>query len=76
MMPGEWHYTHFDIIPGIFALNYSTGLATIYSISQMVEFFSAFILWIDMIPEKSFANLEYAVSSKYLTTIHRGKLIV
>lgn len=42
----------------------------------MVEFFSAFILWIDMIPEKSFANLEYAVSSKYLTTIHKGKLIV
>lgn len=40
----------------------------------MVEFFSAFILWIDMIPEKSFANLEYAVSSKYLTTIHKGKV--
>lgn len=27
-----------------------------------------------MIPEKSFANLEYAVSSKYLTTIHKGKV--
>lgn len=41
----------------------------------MVAFFlPAFILWIDMIPEKSFANLEYAVSSKYLTTIHKGKV--
>lgn len=27
-----------------------------------------------MIPEKSFANLEYAVSSKYLTTIHKGRV--
>lgn len=27
-----------------------------------------------MVPEKSFANLEYAVSSKYLTTIHKGKV--
>lgn len=27
-----------------------------------------------MIPEKRFANLEYAVSSKYLTTIHKGKV--
>lgn len=27
-----------------------------------------------MIPEKNFAYLEYAVSSKYLTTIHKEKL--
>lgn len=26
-----------------------------------------------MIPEKNFAYLEYAVSSKYLTTIHKEK---
>lgn len=32
------------------------------------------ILRIDMIPEKNFAYLEYAVSSKYLTTIHKEKL--
>lgn len=40
----------------------------------MVAIFSAFIRRIDRISEKNFAYLEYAVSSKYLTTIHKEKL--
>lgn len=71
-----WHHTHFDTIPGIFALNYCAVFVTIFPItlwdiiSQAVGlffFFSEFILRINRIPEKNFAYLKYAASSKYLT---------
>lgn len=61
-VPVMGHYTHFDIISGIFALNYSAHLSLFFPLlcditSQMIEFFSEFILRIDMLPEKNFAHL-------------------
>lgn len=73
-----WHYTHFHIIPGIFTLNYSAGLSLFFPplcyFTDGRIFFAEFILRIDMISDKNFAYLEYAVLSKYLTSSH-GKTL-